>query len=107
MDPRGTWAFGMIGGSITAVHPGGPNRGADGIAACTLLTLQYSAEELKRLGMACASSPIPANFAATARSLHAERVHALKLDGSVDSFADTIDRQLWIRLHAREEVDRR
>ncbi len=42
-----------------------------------------------------------------ARSLHAERVHALKLDGSVDSFADTIDRQLWIRLHAREEVDRR
>lgn len=105
VDPRGTWAFGMPGGSITVVHADGPNKGPDGIVACTMLTLRYSKEELKRLGMPCASSPIPANFGATARSQHSYSVNVLKLDGSVDSVSNDIDSSLWRRLHSKDRTD--
>lgn len=105
IDPRGTWALGMIGASITAVHATGPNdvkSGLDGICSCTILELRYSLDELRRLGMPCMSSPIPANFGATARSQHVHLVNVAMLDGSVDSISDSIDQRLWKRLHAKE-----
>ena len=104
LDPRGTWALGMVGASLTAVHAFGPNvtGGPDGINSCTMLTLTYSTAELKRLGMPCGSSPIPANFAATARSLHVGLVNVLKLDGSVQSINDGISREIWFRLHSKD-----
>jgi prepilin-type N-terminal cleavage/methylation domain-containing protein len=108
IDPRGTWALGMVGASLTAVHPQGPNEqtsGLDCINSCTILGLTYSPTELRRLGMPCSSvSPVPANWAATARSQHVHLVNVLKLDGSVDSIADTITPELWTRLHARDEL---
>ena len=106
IDPRGTWALGMAGGSLTAVHPFGPNatNGPDGINSCTMLTLTYSTAELKRLGMPCADSPIPANFAATARSQHVGLVNVLKLDGSVESVSDNISQEVWVRLHSKDNL---
>lgn len=105
IDPRGTWALGMIGASVTAVHALGPNRRSpDGICSCTILELRYSSAELIRLGMPCESAPIPANWGATARSQHVGLVNVAKLDGSVDSISDTIDRDLWTRLHAKDEI---
>jgi prepilin-type processing-associated H-X9-DG protein len=103
LDPRGTWALGFVGASLTAVHADGPNQiatGLDVINACTMLTLTYSAGELRRLRMPCSSGPIPANFAATARSQHPGLVNVLRLDGSVESVGDTITTDLWIRLHS-------
>ncbi len=108
MDPRGTWALGFVGGSLTAVHAEGPNNvtssGLDAINACTILTLTYSEAELQRRRMPCSSGPIPSNFAATARSQHPGVVNVLRLDGSVESVADTITNELWIRMHSSVEL---
>ncbi len=100
VDPRGTWALGFVGASLTAVHPQGPNAGSDAINSCTLLTLTYSAAELERRRMPCSSSVIPGNWGATARSQHPGLVNVLRLDGAVEPIADAIDRELWIRLHS-------
>jgi len=108
IDPRGTWALGFVGASLTAVHAEGPNQitsfGLDGINSCTLLTLTYSAAELKRRRMPCSSGPIPANFAATARSQHPGLVNVLRLDGSVEAISDTISMELWTNLHSHTNL---
>ncbi len=107
IDPRGTWALGFVGASLTAAHSPGPNQlssGLDTINGCTLMTLTYSTAELERLGMPCSSGSIPANFAATARSQHPGLVNVLRLDGSVESVSDTISTELWIRLHSSTEL---
>jgi hypothetical protein len=103
IDPRGTWALGMAGASLTAINPYGPNAAdaPDGINSCTILLLTYSSEELERLGMPCADSPIPSNFGASARSMHAGSVSVLKLDGSVGSVGNSISDEEWIRMHSR------
>ena len=104
IDPRGTWALGFVGASLTAVHSEGPNhsdsRLLDAINACTMLTLAYSEAELRRRRMPCSSGAIPANFAATARSQHPGLVNILRLDGSVESIHDTIATDLWSRMHS-------
>ncbi len=103
-DPRGTWAFGMPGANMTAVENPGPNSEfPDGITSCTILTLQYSSAELKRLGMPCADSLIPANFAASARSMHPGIVNVLRLDGSVDTQPNSVDLDVWWQVHSRRE----
>lgn len=104
IDPRGTWALGMVGASMTAVHGPGPKRHQDGIVSCTPLTLSYSQTALERLGMPCTDSPIPSNFAATARSLHPGLVHTLRLDGSVHAVAEGVDTDVWIRMHSKDEL---
>uniref|UniRef100_A0A7C4LJX3 DUF1559 domain-containing protein n=1 Tax=Schlesneria paludicola TaxID=360056 RepID=A0A7C4LJX3_9PLAN len=106
IDPRGTWALGMVGASLTAVHAAGPNRAghSDGINSCTILTLTYTADELARLGMPCMDAPIPANFVATARSQHLGLVHVLKLDGAVESVSDNVSQEIWARLHSKDDV---
>lgn len=106
IDPRGTWGLGMVGASLTALHATGPNvaGGFDGINSCTMLTLTKSAAELLRLGMPCSDSPIPANFAATARSQHVGQVTVLKLDGSVDSVSNNVSQEIWARLHSKDRL---
>jgi prepilin-type N-terminal cleavage/methylation domain-containing protein len=109
LDPRGTWALGMVGASITAVHPGGPNNSiGDGIASCGMLILTLSEVAMKDMRMPCMTSAIPSNWAATARSQHTGVVNVLKLDGSVDTIPDSVDRKTWIGLHSRDSnlVDR-
>jgi len=103
IDPRGTWALGMVGASITAAHPGGPNdKSGDGIVSCGMLILTLSEEAMKQMRMPCATSAIPANFAATARSQHSGVVNILKLDGSVHTIPDSVDRKTWLSLHSRD-----
>lgn len=102
IDPRGTWALGLPGASLTAYHAYGPNASSDGITSCTLLILKYSEAELKRMGMPCTSSPIPAHWAATARSQHLGLVNVLKLDGSVESINNHVDRNVWASLHSKD-----
>ena len=103
-DPRGTWAMGMPAANMTAVENPGPNsEQPDGITSCTALTLQYSTAELKRLGMPCVDNSVPANFAASPRSLHPSLVNGLRLDGSVGTWPNGVDREVWWQLHSRVE----
>lgn len=102
IDPRGTWALGLPGASLTACHAYGPNVTGDGINSCTLLTLKYSEAELIRMGMPCSNSPIPANWAATARSQHVGLVNVLKLDGSAASFSNHVAQRIWAQLHSKD-----
>ena len=106
IDPRGTWALGMPGGSITVLHAHGPNslEFGDVINSCPTLRAEYTEEGLENLGMPCESSSIPANIVATARSLHRGLVHVANLDGSVTTVSDSVDRQVWIRRHARDDI---
>jgi prepilin-type processing-associated H-X9-DG protein len=107
IDPRGTWALGFVGASVTAVHADGPNdvrSGLDGITGCTWMTLTHSSAELRRRRMPCSSGPIPANFAATARSQHPGLVNVLRLDGSVESVSNSVSKELWTRLHSRTSL---
>lgn len=103
LDPRGTWALGMVGGSLTGLNDRGPNPldGADGIVSCIQLELMLSAAEMGRQGMPCDSFRIPSNYFASARSRHTGLVHCLKMDGSVEAVSDSIDDSLWRTLHSR------
>lgn len=101
VDPRGTWALGMVGSSLTAAHLDGP-RIKDGIVSCTTLILTLSETFLERVQMPCGNSPIPGNVIATSRSQHPDQVQTLRLDGSVHQVSLDVDRQVWIRLHARD-----
>lgn len=96
----------MVGASLTACHALGPNvaEGFDGIHSCTLLTLTDSEAELKRLGMPCSDSPIPANWNSTVRSQHVGLVNVLKLDGSVTSMSNNTSRAVWASLHSKDKL---
>lgn len=103
LDPRGTWALGMPAANMTAVGLPGPNpKVPDGITSCAMLTLTYSTAELKRLGMPCSDAPIPANFAAAARSMHVGLVNTLRLDGSAGAAQNGIDSDVWVQLHSKD-----
>ena len=104
LDPRGTWAFGMVGASITAFNDRGPNPKdrADGLTSCTLMQVLLSASELDRRGMPCdGTGSTPANFLASARSQHTGLVHCLMMDGSVNAVSDSIDDNVWVQMHGR------
>jgi len=111
IDPRGTWALGMVGASLTAAHALGPNQqgesllgiiSLDGINSCELLKFNGTAPGSR--GMPCSDAPTPANYAATARSQHAGLVNVAKLDGSVESINDSIDKKTWTSLHSVDET---
>ncbi|MBX3420926.1 MAG: DUF1559 domain-containing protein [Pirellulaceae bacterium] len=106
IDSRGVWALGMAGSSITGAHPTGPNfveRG-DGITACGMLILMVSQAALRKMRMPCETSPIPGNYSATARSQHSGIVNALRLDGSVESIGNNVERLVWLKLHSRDSA---
>lgn len=110
LDPRGSWALGMVGASITAAHPGGPNQPefGDGLTSCGLMWLTIGQDEMKRMRMPCETSAIPSNFSATARSQHTGLVNLLRLDGSVETVSDSVEAGVWLDLHSRDNalVDR-
>ncbi len=102
IDPRGTWALRFVGATMTGVHRVVPNSGSpDGVVSCTLLRPKYSDAALERMGMECADSPIPSNFAGNSHSQHPGIVNTLRLDGSVHAVCENIDVDLWTRLHSR------
>jgi hypothetical protein len=111
-DPRGTWALGFAGSSMTAAHgiygkASGPNNAgpeSDAITGCTRVQQRTSAAELAQLGMPCqAKTPtiLEFNLRATSRSAHPGGVNLLMMGGSVHFVLDDIDAKLWHNLHKR------
>ena len=108
-DPRGVWAFGQVGGSITFAHgvagddPGPNNQGerADDVLGCDRLYETIGGAALADARMPCCSYR-GWNAQATARSLHPGGVNTLMMDGAVKFVRDAIDASLWHALHSRD-----
>lgn len=108
-DPRGVWALGQIGGSITWGHGvGGDNyrpnhlwERADDILGCGELHELVGADELAAKQMPCVHY-VDVNQQATARSRHPGGVFVSFVDGSVKFLGNDIDPGLWHVLHSRE-----
>lgn len=109
IDPRGVWSLGQIGGSITFAHgvssdDYGPNNQwdrADDILGCQRLHETLGSETLLKERMPCVHYA-DQNNQATARSLHANGVNVLFLDGAVRFVNDHVDPGLWHVMHSRE-----
>jgi prepilin-type processing-associated H-X9-DG protein len=109
IDPRGTWALGHIGSSVTYGHgvngddfgPNNPWGRSDDILGCARLQDAVGEETLVRENMPCVWY-IDANQNATARSLHPGGANLLFLDGSVRFVSDAVDPGLWHVMHSRE-----
>lgn len=109
LDPRGVWALGQIGGSITWGHgvngdAFGPNNQwprSDDVLGCGTLHEILGSETLLRERMPCVHY-VDANQQASARSLHPGGVHCAFVDGSVRFISDNIDPGLWHVMHSRE-----
>ncbi|SFJ48358.1 SUMF1/EgtB/PvdO family nonheme iron enzyme [Planctomicrobium piriforme] len=109
LDPRGVWALGQIGGSISWAHgvngdAAGPNNAhprSDDVLSCGELHAVLGSDVLQQAGMPCVSY-IDHNQQATARSQHPGGVHVACLDGSVRFVSNAIDSSVWHILHSRE-----
>ena len=109
LDPRGVWALGQIGGSVTWAHgvnsdaygPNNQHSRSDDILNCGVLHDLYGADQLREHGLPCVHY-VDLNFQATARSRHPQGVNALFLDQVVRFLAEGIDPGLWHVLHSRE-----
>jgi prepilin-type N-terminal cleavage/methylation domain-containing protein len=112
IDPRGVWALGMAGSSITVRNgiytfpdSAPPNNLApqgDQIVSCQALIAKYGMEQLRTWGMPCQQDTPAANSQATSRSLHPTSVHILLLDGSAQSISENINPQIWQFLHSKD-----
>lgn len=109
VDPRGVWALGQIGGSITWGHgvagdAGRPNSQwvrSDDILGCKRLHATVGSEVLSREGMPCVDY-VDRNDQATSRSLHEQGVNVLFVDGQVRFVNDQIDPGVWHVMHSRD-----
>ena len=113
IDPRGVWALGQIGGSITLGHgvvgdAGGPNfggdqegRGADDILGGPELHGLLGTAFINAERMYCCSH-CDENLQATARSKHPGGVQVAMLDAAVRFVSDEIDPSAWHAMHSRE-----
>jgi len=109
IDPRGAWALGQIGGSITWGHgvcgdtfcPNNQDPRSDDLLRANELHRAVGSDRLEAMGMPCVSY-IDMNQQATARSMHTGGVNVAFLDGSVKMISDRIDPGLWHVLHSRE-----
>lgn len=109
VDPRGVWAFGQIGGSVTWAHgvngddygPNNPWPRSDDILGCAKLHDTVGTETLTRENMPCVSY-IDINTNSTARSLHPGGANLLMMDGSTRFISDEIDPACWHVMHSRE-----
>jgi prepilin-type processing-associated H-X9-DG protein len=109
IDPRGVWALGQIGGSITWGH--GVNGDAfspnyqwlrsDDFMGCRALHEAVGTQKLIAERMPCVDY-VDVNQQVTARSLHPGGVHVAFLDGGVRFISDEIDRGVWHVIHSRE-----
>jgi len=109
LDPRGVWALGQIGGSITWAHgvqgdasqPNIPFYRSDDVLGCGDVHQAVGSVELERLGMPCCHY-VDQNGQAAARSMHTGGVHVAFVDGSIRFISDRIDPGLWHVMHSRE-----
>jgi len=113
VDPRGVWALGLVGSSMTACHgiynlgnSGPPNNlspHADDIVGCSALLTKYGLQELTQMGMPCQVNQVNGYelaIQATSRSMHPMGVHLLMLDGSGHHVGENIDPQVWQDMHS-------
>jgi len=111
IDPRGAWALGQIGGSITWGHGVmgddlGPNyqqrdAGADDILGGPAL-VEALGEDFIRAEQMSICTYCNENFQATARSKHPGGVNLLMADGSLHFVSNQIEPTLWHVMHSRE-----
>ncbi|MGC1272611.1 MAG: SUMF1/EgtB/PvdO family nonheme iron enzyme [Planctomycetaceae bacterium] len=109
LDPRGVWALGQIGGSITWAHgvngdafgPNNPWPRADDILGCAAVHEAVGTDALARHGMPCVDY-VDGNQQAASRSRHPGGVHVALLDGAVKFIADDIDPGVWHVMHSRD-----
>ncbi|MEZ6132681.1 MAG: SUMF1/EgtB/PvdO family nonheme iron enzyme [Planctomycetaceae bacterium] len=109
IDPRGAWAVGQIGGSVTWAHgvngdaygPNNQHPKSDDLLYGDRLNQVVGAEFLKNSQMPCVSY-IDLNFQATSRSMHPGGVNVATVDGAVRFVSDAIDPGLWHVIHSRE-----
>jgi prepilin-type N-terminal cleavage/methylation domain-containing protein len=115
LDPRGVWALGMPGASMTVRH-GKFNLGNDGpinslspsaddIVSCAELEAIYTAQGLLDLKMPCQTNDLAANHQATARSLHERGVNVLLLDASVHFVNENVSPDVWHNLHSKDTTE--
>lgn len=117
LDPRGSWALGFIGASVTARHgilgngedANGPNNqyvSADDVAGCVAMYDKLGADAIKQSRMPCwrqgGGGTPELNDQATARSMHPGGVHVLAGDGSAHFVSDLVNPDVWFYLHNRE-----
>ncbi len=115
LDPRGTWALGMAGASITVRHgiftfpsSGPPNNLApqgDQLDSCSAIVAKYGMDRLLELGMPCQQNIPAANSQATSRSMHPAGVHVLLLDGSAQYVSENTNPQIWQYLHSKDNAE--
>ena len=111
IDPRGTWALGMAGASITvrdgifnlgnSSPPNSQSVAADDIVGCSALIAKYGLTRMQQLGMPCQTNTPEANHQATSRSMHPAGVHVLLLDGSAQFVSENVFPEAWQDLHSR------
>jgi hypothetical protein len=109
IDPRGSWALGQVGASVTWGHgiygdadrPNSASRKSDDIVGCGRLREEVGQEYLAQERMTCCWY-CESNEQATARSMHPGGVNTLTLDGAAHFVLDEIDPSVWHALHSRD-----
>jgi prepilin-type N-terminal cleavage/methylation domain-containing protein len=115
LDPRGSWALGYIGASLTARQgtisatedAAGPNNQdprSDDIVGCAAMKSALGAS-FSNLRMPCTSNNVNGkelNAQAAARSMHPGGVHVLAGDGSAHFVSDVVNPDVWFNMHVRQ-----
>lgn len=108
-DPRGVWALGQIGSSVTWAHginsdDYGPNNqlaDSDDILEGKAIAARYGMDRFFEERMPFCAHCSYSNQA-TARSNHEGGVNVLMLDGAVRFVSDEISPSLWHVMHSRD-----
>jgi type II secretory pathway pseudopilin PulG len=110
-DPRGSWALGFPGASMTFRHglvskaedAHGPNNAdpdSDDIVGCKDICARRGRDYLSSVGMPCHSNLPESNAQATSRSMHPSGVNVLLADGAARFVSDAIDPNIWYSIHS-------
>jgi formylglycine-generating enzyme required for sulfatase activity len=109
LDPRGAWALGRIGSSVTWAHgvngddcgPNNPGPDSDDILMGTEAHVLIGRDRITEAAMPFCDHCNDGSQA-TARSQHPHGVNALMLDNTVRFISDQVDPGLWHVIHSRE-----
>jgi hypothetical protein len=115
VDPRGVWALGMAGASVTvrdgiytfpnSAPPNNVSPVGDVIVGCSALLAKYGIGDLMSRGMPCQENAPAASLEATSRSMHPGGVHVMLLDGSAQFVSENVNPAVWHDLHSRNTVE--
>ncbi|MCA9055990.1 MAG: SUMF1/EgtB/PvdO family nonheme iron enzyme, partial [Planctomycetaceae bacterium] len=109
IDPRGVWALGQIGGSITwangvqgdAAYPNAQFFRSDDVLGCGELHRVYGTDRLEADGMPCCHY-VESNGQAATRSMHPGGVFVAFVDASTRFISEHVDSGLWHVMHSRK-----